>query len=74
MELSIYCYEHYDYERGNPLLFVALPQSLSAVQKLTLCKAVETMYGDTEQDTPEWALEFQLWIRMLIHRDSLESV
>ena len=71
MELSIYCYEHYDYERGNPLLFVALPQPLSAVQKLTLCKAVETMYGDTEQDTPEWALEFQLWIRMLIHRDSL---
>lgn len=50
---------------------IYVPQSLSAVQKMALCKTVETMYGDTEQDTPEWALEFQLWIRMLIHDDSL---
>ena len=71
MQLSICCYQHYDYEDGDPLLFVKLPQPLTAIQKVALCKAVEIMYGDTEQDTPEWALEFQLWIRMLIHDECL---
>lgn len=28
---------------------------------------LETWYGDTDQDTEEWALEYALWARMLLH-------
>ena len=54
----------------HPLMFVELPD-LDDENILELLRLFDSWYGDTEQETTEWALEFQLLTRMLISSRAL---
>lgn len=56
-------FEHYEYER-KPLYF--LEQRMTESQKLDLIYQFDEWYGNTDQDTTVWALEFQIIVRMLL--------
>lgn len=56
-------FEHYEYE-GKPLYF--LEQRMTESQKLDLIYQFDEWYGNTDQDTTVWALEFQIIVRMLL--------
>ena len=61
-------YEDMDY----PLAFVELPV-LWGIES-TICQTLEmfdTLYGDTDQDTEEWALEYQILTRMLVKHHAI---
>lgn len=60
------CYEF----KERPLLFLKLPH-LSPAQKINLIGWLDLMYGNTFQETPDWALEFQVLVRNLVHDDAL---
>lgn len=60
-----YFYETIDY----PLVFVKL--YLSDEQVNNILHYFDGLYGDTDQDTTVWALEFQLLTRMLICEKAL---
>lgn len=60
-------YDNYQYAE-TPLAFVEL-FGLRPIQKVELLKELDQLYGDTDQDTPEWALEYQVAARMLLHDD-----
>lgn len=68
--VPIWTYDHYEYGDGTPLFFLRLgdveqnqPNSLAILQFI---KRLDTLYGDLDEDTTDWALEFQLWTRMLL--------
>lgn len=52
-------------EMDHPLAFVEL-KNLRNVEIVELLQKFDILYGDTDQDTSEWALEFQLLTRMLV--------
>ena len=58
-------YDHYEYEE-YPLAFIPL-HNLTDTQKVSLLQQLDTLYGDTDQDTPDYALEYQVIVRMLLH-------
>ena len=60
-------YDLYQYTE-TPLAFVEL-FNLRPIQKVELLKELDQLYGDTDQDTTEWALEYQVVARMLLHDD-----
>lgn len=61
----------YEYEDKNyPLLFVRLPH-LSNLDTVQVLRVMDMAYGDTDQETTDWALEYQVLTRMLIHEKSL---
>lgn len=60
-------YSFYEYEGGPLLVFLRLPEKLSAEQKVALFEYLEfDCYGNTGQETPDFALELQLWFRMVL--------
>lgn len=66
----IYTYAQYEYE-DHPLFFLDLCGALSPKTKVELLALLDHWYGNTDQDTTEWALEYQLWARMLLHSNML---
>ena len=71
MRMKFYTYRWYEYET-DPLLFLALPDGeLGLEQKAMILKTLDVLYGDTDQDTTEWAMEYELWARMLLLNDAL---
>lgn len=57
---------NYEYEDENyPLFFVELP-NLSNTRTINLLRLFDELYGDTDQETTDWALEYQLLSRFLI--------
>lgn len=64
--LKLHLYPHYEYS-SSPLVFVALPDALTAAQKCALLSFLNTEgYGCTLQDTPYWAPEYELWVRNVL--------
>ena len=71
MKMKFYVYRWYEYKTA-PLLFLTLPDGeLSLEQKAMILKTLDVLYGDTDQDTTEWAMEYELWARMLLLNDAL---
>lgn len=62
-------YDHYEYA-GDPLVFTSLP-GLTEVQAINLLVQFDEWYGNTDQDTNVWALEYQVFTRMLVHNGAL---
>ncbi len=61
----------YEYGQKNyPLLFVHLPH-LNNRDIVELLRVLDVNYGNTEQETTDWALEYQVLTRMLIHEKAL---
>lgn len=60
---AVTTYAHYEYQ-NNPLFFI--PVGLNDISRLLLIKKFDEWYGNTNQCTPYWALEFQLVVRMLL--------
>ena len=58
-------YDNFEFEE-YPLAFIPL-HSLTAEQKLALLTELDLLYGDTDQDTTDYALEYQVVMRMLLH-------
>lgn len=56
-------YDQYDY-RDHPLLFSKV--SLSEDQKLLLISKFNEWYGNTDQATTAWALEYEVIVRMIL--------
>lgn len=54
---KVIAFEHYEYE-GQPLYF--LEQPMTEKQKLDLIQKFDEWYGNTDQETTVWALEFQI--------------
>lgn len=59
------CYEY----ANHPLAFVKL--SLSEHNVFNTIRCFEALYGDTEQDVTLWAVEFQIFTRMLVFEQAL---
>lgn len=64
VKISAVVYDYYEYE-SCPLLFI--PQSIPDHAKLLLIGKFDEWYGDIDQDTADWALEFQIVVRMILH-------
>lgn len=56
-------YRSYEYE-SCPIYF--LRQEMTKKQKFLLIGRFDEWYGNTSQETTEWALEFQVVVRMLL--------
>ena len=59
-------YNMYEYKKA-PLAFIQL-LFLSQKQQLELLSKLDILYGETDQDTTEWALEYQVIARMMLHK------
>ena len=59
-------YEEMDY----PLAFVEL-HNLRNKEIVEVLSKFDTLYGDTDQDTEEWALEFQVLTRLLVKHHAI---
>lgn len=71
--IKIYVYDHYMY-KYNPLFFVhieELEQEAFLETKAKMLTFLDSQYGDTEQETLDWALEYQILTRMLLKEGSL---
>lgn len=64
-----FLWDNYGYQ-SRPLFFLTIP-NLSDKQILNLLRWFEVAYGNTEQETPVWALEFEVLTRNLIHSRAL---
>lgn len=69
----LHLYTCYEYKQ-NPLVFVVLPEELTSEQKCNILMLADEFYADTCQETTDWALEYQLWARMLICNGQLSSI
>lgn len=73
LPLLFWC--HYDYEdRQYPLAFLdfyGAGMDLRESQVIRLLQLLDELYGDTNQETSVWALEFQICARMLVHEKAL---
>lgn len=61
-------WDHYEYT-GRPLAFLSFKtvgEPLTDMQVLTLLAAFDNWYGNTDQDTTDYALEFQVLTRNLV--------
>lgn len=56
-------FEHYEYE-DQPLFFIK--QEMTDAQKLLLISKMDEWYGNTDQDTTDYALEFAVVVRMIL--------
>lgn len=72
MKVNIHLYTMYEYE-ATPLALATLPAELTAEQKVALFELVDELYANTDQETTDWSLEYQLWVRMMVS-DRLCSV
>lgn len=60
-------YANYEYEQGTPLAFIGL-FALTDSEKAKLLTKFDQFYADTDQETTDWALEYQVLARMLLHQ------
>ena len=72
MELTFFAYSDGEYS-ASPLFFAKLPDLGERYNKpegraaiAELLQKLDEMYGDLPEDTTKWALEYQLWARMLL--------
>lgn len=72
MELTFFAYSDGEYA-ASPLFFAKLPDLGERYNKpegraaiAELLQKLDEMYGDLPEDTAKWALEYQLWARMLL--------
>lgn len=67
VEPHIYTYNMYGYAK-NPLFFLELTPTADVREAVTsaILKLLDGAYADTCQESTEWALEYQLWARMLL--------
>ena len=63
-------WDYEGYEGKKPLFFLHLP-GLTNLDIVKLLQTFDVFYGNTMQETTEWALEYQVLTRMLIHEQSL---
>ena len=63
VEVAAIEYSSYEYE-SHPLMFSF--QLMSDTVKLLLIQKFDEWYGNTDQDTADWALEFQIVVRMIL--------
>lgn len=69
--LKFYLYPWYEYQ-SDVLAFIHLPEPLSADQKVDILQFLDTeCYGCTAQETTEFALEMELWMRNMLCDSSL---
>ena len=61
-------YNHYEFDE-NPLYFVML--EMDTEQRMSLLCAFDIWYGDTDQDTDDYALEFAIVTRNIIHNGAV---
>lgn len=61
--ISAAVFNQYQYE-DEPLYF--LKQKMTDFERYMLIKKFDEWYGDTEQETTVWALEYQIIVRMLL--------
>lgn len=70
-EDRLFTWKEYQYDDMDwPLIFVQL-SSLTPQQKISLLKIFDEAYGNTDQDTDHWTLEYQVLTRMLLHESAL---
>lgn len=62
--VTLLVYTYYEFE-AEPLLFIELPKTHDG-SKLMLISKYEEWYGNTGQDTTDWALEFAIFVRMIL--------
>ena len=62
-------WNEYKYQ-DHPLLFVRLP-CLTSLDIVEILRLLDMAYGNTNQETPDWALEFQILTRMLVQQKCL---
>lgn len=65
MKQTIYVYANYEYE-DHPLFILRLPCSMPIADAANLLSQINEWYGNTDQDTTEYALEFEVWARNLL--------
>lgn len=72
VELTFYSYEHDEYS-ASPLFFAKLPhlgehckQPEGRTTVADILRKLDELYGDLPVETSRWALEYQLWARMLL--------
>lgn len=69
--MRVFCYREYEYE-NYALFFLDLAGlGMTLENKANILKSLDHLYGDTPQETTEWALEYELWCRMLLQDDAL---
>jgi len=70
-DTNYFYWTNYEYEdEGYFLFFVMLPHLNNRDVVRLLCE-FDRLYGDTDQETTEWSLEFQILTRMLTHNKAL---
>jgi len=69
-EQSLIFWANYEYE-NRPLCFVRLEDKLPAEAIVRILRLFDLWYGSTDQETTDWALEFQLLARMLLSDNAL---
>lgn len=65
---SIIAYSHYEYE-DSPLFILRAGTPCNRAEfsnAADILAALDAWYGNTEQETTEWALEFEIWARFLL--------
>lgn len=65
-ELILRTYSSYEYIK-EPLFFLETRGIMTEKLKLDLIAAFEEWYGSTDQETTEYALEFEIIVRMIIN-------
>lgn len=69
--MRIYTYRHYEYEL-TPLFFLDMgTHKIAPEHKVEILTILDFLYGETDQETTDWALEYQLWTRMLLCDNAL---
>ena len=70
---SIIAYSHYEYE-DSPLFILCagtLCNRIGFPNVVDIIATLDEWYGNTEQETTEWALEFEIWVRFLLADGSI---
>lgn len=65
---SIIAYSHYEYE-NSPLFILLAGTPCNRIwfpNVVDIIASLDEWYGNTEQETTEWALEFEIWVRSLL--------
>lgn len=70
---SIIAYSHYEYE-DSPLFILSAGTPCNRIgfpNVVDIIASLDEWYGNTEQETTEWALEFEIWVRSLLMDGSI---
>ena len=62
--VTLLIYTYYEFAE-EPLLFMPLPE-IQDIQKLAMIHKYEEWYGNTDQNTTDWELEFVVFVRNIL--------